>query len=120
MTNWSEYRHYCCRKCGEICINHRDLDRTSVDLCDGCYQQYYHNEILEVVEEHLDQQPAPTITTSERAEGAAPSHGGPTDRESARPRAERRGQSQRESPAEGPERGVTIQSVLKAVQQVDE
>ena len=115
MTEWSEYRHYQCRKCDEICINHLDLDRTRLDLCNGCYQEYYRDEILEQVDEYLKQQPAPAAATSERAKGAAPSHGGPTDRESARPRAERRGQSRRESPAEGPERETAVRSLLAAV-----
>ena len=101
MTSWSEYVHYACDDCGAICINHTDTEAARFDLCHSCF-----NDIPEAVL---------NSATSERAEGAAPSHGGPTDRESARPRAERRGQSQRESPAEGPERGDAVRSLSNAV-----
>jgi hypothetical protein len=95
MTDWDDFVDYVCRHCRSRCLNRCDDPATEHELCHECYD-------LTALE--LDGPAA----TSERAEGAAPSHGGPTDGASASPRAERRGESQRESPAAGPERESAV------------
>ena len=109
MTSWSDYRHYRCSNCGEICINHSETDPARADLCQDCFRE----TVLEEVEKYLLDQQASPSDISERAEGATPSHGGPTDRVSARDD-RREDPSQRESPAEGPERGSAVRSLLTA------
>lgn len=91
MTEWSHYCRYFCHVCGEECINHVDQSRTQASECRACHRV-------------PDLRTAPN-TTSERPEGATPSHGGPTSNVSARPQAERRGHSSARKPGGGsPER----------------
>jgi len=101
MTLWSSYRHYRCNRCGEVCINHFQTTAARQNFCHSC---------LSDIPDPL----LPTTTdTSERVEGATPSHGGPTDRVSARDD-RREDPSQRESPAEGPERGCGVRAKMTA------
>jgi hypothetical protein len=111
MTEWSAYKHYTCIRCLDICINHTEMECTHLELCSDCTQRFRHKGIIQQFKDALTQLPDSTTATSERAEGATPSHGGPTDRVSASPRAERRGESQRESPepAGSPERGAVFE-----------
>jgi len=88
MTSWSEFLHYDCEDCGEKCINHEDTDHAQLGKCRGCHI----DDLVEDYEQQLRNQNS-TNTTSDRPEGAAPSHGGPTDAGSARPQAKRRGHS---------------------------
>ena len=37
MTDFSSYRAYRCRLCGDNCINHLDAPETSEDLCLSCH-----------------------------------------------------------------------------------
>ena len=36
MTEWSQYRHYWCKHCGEACINHVDGTPSEHRLCRFC------------------------------------------------------------------------------------
>lgn len=92
MTDWDSYVHYDCENCSEICINHCEAQRTRLRLCQECYQN--------VPETLL------TAATSEGVRESPPSHGGPTERVSARPRAKRRGHSQLDPSANGSARGT--------------
>jgi len=112
MTSWPDYVHYSCENCGELCINHADTDRAQLNICRGCYR----DRLVEEYEQQLKQDS--TSATSEGGRESPPSHGGPTDRVSARGRPEGRPPSQRESPAEGPERGCGVPSTLDADESV--
>ncbi len=77
MTEWSAYRHYKCVNCTTPCINELGTSFVDLQLCRSCF-----SDLPETVS---------VAAASERASGGTPSHGGPTERVSARPRAERRG-----------------------------
>lgn len=99
MTRWSQYCHYDCENCGSICINRSSTDPAQLNICVDCY-----DDLPETVLKSA---------TSEGGRESPPSHGGPTDRVSARDD-RREDPSQRESPAEGPERGCGVLSRLTA------
>ena len=37
MTDFTQYRAYQCRLCGDNCINHLEAPRSGEDLCLSCY-----------------------------------------------------------------------------------
>ena len=65
-THWSAYSAYRCRHCKEDCINRFDELPTKLQECRTCHR---------IPDLQLDY---PNNTRSS-GEGAAPSHGGPTD-----------------------------------------
>jgi len=65
MTTWSDYVHYDCQDCGEICINHEESDPTQQDKCHSCHI----DDLVEDYEQQLRNQNS-TNTTSDREEGA--------------------------------------------------
>ncbi len=68
MTQWTEYVHYRCENCSEICINHSSTDRAELSVCVDCYRDLPDSLLASALEG--TQSPAAPAATRARLSGA--------------------------------------------------